>query len=245
MSARYLLRVDDVCPTMNWTAWRLVEDVFRQFDVRPILAVVPDNRDSYLEVDPPAPDFWDRVAQWRSWGWEIAMHGYQHRYVTDDGGLLGINPRSEFAGLSRAEQAAKLEASRDAFAARGLTPRVWVAPGHSFDDVTLDLLPDVGIEVVSDGAALLPHRDRRGLVWLPQQSERFMGAPAGVWTVCLHVNRWDERRVARLAADLERHRRRLTHVDEVVAAYGTRRRGAVDRVVAVGLQGLRHLRRTG
>ena len=61
---RYLLRFDDICPTMNWAIWDKVEEGLRRHDVRPILAVVPDNHDSKLRIDPPRADFWDRVRQW-------------------------------------------------------------------------------------------------------------------------------------------------------------------------------------
>ena len=243
MTASFLIRIDDVCPTMNWAAWDAVEAVLVAEGVRPILAVVPDNVDPTLMVAPAAADFWDRVRAWDARGWTVAMHGYQHDYVTADGGLLGLNPRSEFAGLRRAAQAEKLARSHALFAAHGLAPRVWVAPGHSFDTTTLDLLPGVGIDVVSDGAALFPFQDHRGLVWLPQQTERFVPAPVGMWTVCLHINRWDASRVQAFAAALHRHRRRLTNVEDMVARYGTRRRGAADRVVAAGLRSARTARR--
>ena len=49
-------------------------------------------------VAPPADDFWARVRGWQARGWAIGLHGYQHRYVTHDGGLVPLNQRSEFAG---------------------------------------------------------------------------------------------------------------------------------------------------
>ena len=47
--ATYLVRFDDICPTMNWEAWEQVENVLVSEGIRPILAVVPDNRDENLE----------------------------------------------------------------------------------------------------------------------------------------------------------------------------------------------------
>lgn len=243
MSARYIVRVDDVCPTMNWDVWDRVERVFVDNDVRPILAVVPDNHDPDLVVAPAHPAFWDRVRGWRDRGWEVAMHGYEHRYVTDDGGLLRLKPRSEFAGLSRDEQLAKLDASRAAFAAQGLAPRTWVAPGHSFDATTVALLPEVGISVISDGHALLPFRDSAGLVWIPQQTERFLPAPAGLWTVCVHLNRWTHDRIDAFAADVASHRNAMTDVDTAIGQWGNRRMGAADKAVATMMRAARSGRR--
>ena len=101
MLTRYLVRFDDICPTMNWTVWRQVEEALVEEGVEPILAVVPDNRDPNLTFDWPEPRFWDRVRQWQARGWTIGMHGYHHRYETEDAGIVGRNRYSEFAGLSR------------------------------------------------------------------------------------------------------------------------------------------------
>ena len=62
---RYILRFDDICPTMNWAAWEAIEALLTRHDVRPILAVVPDNRDPKLVVDPPMADFWAQVRKCR------------------------------------------------------------------------------------------------------------------------------------------------------------------------------------
>src|SRR5436309_501178 len=61
MTARYVVRFDDVCPTMNWSVWARIEPVLAKHNVRPLLAVVPDNRDPKLMIEPPRANFWDRV----------------------------------------------------------------------------------------------------------------------------------------------------------------------------------------
>ena len=78
---RYLIRFDDICPTMNWAGWDAIESLLMRHSIRPILAVVPDNRDPKLIVDSPCADFWERVRKWQRAGYAIALHGYQHRYV--------------------------------------------------------------------------------------------------------------------------------------------------------------------
>ena len=72
--ARYLVRFDDLCPTMNWANWRVLEAMLLQAGISPILAVVPDNRDPKLVAGPPAPDFWDHVRAWQARGWAIGLH---------------------------------------------------------------------------------------------------------------------------------------------------------------------------
>ena len=122
----YLVRFDDVCPTMCWSTWNQIERILIDQDVRPILAVVPDNQDPELDREPADPRFWERVRGWQARGWTIALHGYQHRYVTQSPGLVGLNRYSEFAGLPYAEQHRKLSAGLAIFEREGIQPQLWV-----------------------------------------------------------------------------------------------------------------------
>ena len=97
-----------------------------------------------------------------------------------------------------------------------MAPQVWIAPGHSFDGATLDLLPAIGIDRVSDGLFFWPHTDRGGLLWVPQQIWRFRRVPFGLWTVCLHPNRWDEGDIQRFDRDIAAYARNIIGFDEVV-----------------------------
>jgi len=197
MRARYLVRFDDVSPTMNWAAWDRVQTWLDELAIRPIVAVVPDNQDPQLECGPARADFWDRVRAWQAAGWFVALHGYQHRYVTREPGLVGLNPFSEFAGLPHAEQLGKVQDALRVFAREGVRPDGWVAPGHSFDAVTVRVLHECGIDVISDG--FFTRRVRHlGATWLPQQLWRFRRMPAGLWTVCLHTNTMDDAALASL-----------------------------------------------
>lgn len=218
MTARYLIRFDDICPTMNWRTWDRIEPVLRAYGVKPILAVVPDNQDSKLRVDEGRADFWTRVRAWQEAGWCIALHGFQHRYVTRNAGLMGINSYSEFAGLSEAEQREKLVQALAIFRENEVYADVWVAPAHSFDAITVSLLLEMGIKVISDGFYARPVR-RMGALWLPQQLWKFRPMPAGLWTVCLHCNGYGEARILSLQEQIARYASRLTSVDEVLNSY--------------------------
>src|SRR5437868_15488717 len=137
----YLLRFDDICPTMNWSVWLEIECILIQQALKPLLAVVPDNQDPTLQIDSPAADFWERVRGWQARGWTIALHGFQHRYVSGNAGLVGVRKKSEFAGLPSEQQREKLRLGVEVFKHEQITPRVWIAPGHSFDANTVALLP--------------------------------------------------------------------------------------------------------
>jgi predicted deacetylase len=243
MRAKLLLRFDDLCPTMNWAAWSQIEQALLDTGVKPLLAVIPNNRDPEFQVTAPRKDFWDQVRLWNSRAWTIGVHGYQHGYVTRSAGLLGIHPASEFAGLPFDEQARKINLALGIFFNEGLQPNVWVAPGHSFDANTLRVLPKVGLDVVSDGMGLLPYQDASGILWIPQQMWRFRPMPLGVWTVCLHFNSWGAGAVDRFRHQLLKYRNRITSFDEVIAQYRGRTRKPWDSASELTMRTLLRLKR--
>src|ERR1044072_8831227 len=212
---QYLLRFDDICPTMNWGLWEEIEAVLDQRQFKPILAVVPDNRDRGLQVDPPAADFWDRVRDWQDRGRTIALHGFQHLYVSRNAGMAAVRKKSEFAGLPADEQRAKLERGIEIFEREGITSRVWIAPGNAFDATTVALLPEFGIRVISAGYFRYPYVCPQGMTWVPQQMYYFRPAPAGVWTVCYHHNQWNEYHTGKFREHIERYRANIVSLDSV------------------------------
>ncbi len=217
LSARYLLRFDDICPTLNWDVWEEVEKLLTERSLKPIVAVVPKNADPTLNVAPARSDFWSRARRWRELGWEVAMHGFEHRFVTDDPGILGLNRYSEFSGLSAEAQQDKLDQALKAFRAEGIEPRTWVAPAHSFDHTTVELLPKHGLTVISDGFGLYPRSEANGVIWVPQQLWRLRRMPIGVWTVCLHINRWRAADLSRFKSQLDLFRDQIVSMDDVLA----------------------------
>ena len=98
---------------MNWAVWERIERLLVEGQVRPLVAVVPDNKDQQLHVDAASPTFWESVRRWQSLGWAIGMHGYQHLYVTREAGLLGMNRRSEFAGYRFGVSSARKEKAQE------------------------------------------------------------------------------------------------------------------------------------
>jgi len=231
-AARFILRFDDVCPTMNWTTWAVVESALNRYGIKPLLAVVPDNRDPHLHVSTPVPDFWDRVRRWQRAGWSIALHGYQHRYVTTDGGIMQLNNASEFAGLSYEEQAAKIRAGLDIFSREGIRADAWVAPSHSFDEATLAALRDADLRVISDGFSRFPYLTPDGMTWIPQQLWEFWPVGRGVWTICLHANEWTPDQLDRFTRDVAQWRSQISSFAEVVDGTPARPYGTAERAFA-------------
>ncbi|MEK7232605.1 MAG: DUF2334 domain-containing protein [Elusimicrobiota bacterium] len=234
MTTRYMLRFDDICPTMDWKAWDALEKAMDDECIRPIVAVIPDNKDPEFNVGPANPAFWDRVRAWQAKDWGIGVHGYRHERSTRAGGIMAINNRSEFAGLGAKEQREKLKSALDIFARERVKPDAWVAPWHSFDATTKAALAELGVRVISDGFSVLPYRDDKGMLWVPQQLWRLRKMPFGLWTVCWHYLDWAPERLDSAKASFAAYRGSMMSLGEAVAAYGERPRGVADRLMRIG-----------
>lgn len=201
--ARYMIRLDDACPSMAHAKWARFEDVFARFGVKPIVAVVPDNQDPNLQRDAVDPTFWDTVRAWADKGWRIALHGHTHVYTTREKGLVPLNARSEFAGVPAEEQRRKIATGYSLLQEKGLAPKIWVAPAHSFDLHTLEALrQETDIRIISDGLATAPYTEH-GFTWLPAQNWRVKKKSTGLWTSCYHPNDTPEKELKILESFLQ------------------------------------------
>lgn len=217
MSARYLIRLDDACDTMCRRNWDLVENVLDAHGVKPIVAVIADNRDSSLMFEARNDAFWDRVRGWARKDWSVGMHGYTHvMHPTQEKLVLPFYKRSEFAGLPLEIQSEKIRAAWGLFLAQGIEPTIWVAPAHSFNLLTLQAVRrETSIRVVSDGIAWNTFYEH-DFHWIPQQLWSLAERPSGLWTVCLHPNTMDDPAIAALDCALGGDfRGRMTCVNDV------------------------------
>jgi len=214
--AQYLLRFDDLCPTMSRSQWQSFLPLIEEFGIQPILAVVPDNRDRELQLSEPDPEFWARMRAMEAAGATIAMHGYRHLCKNWGGSLLALHHRTEFAGVYEGVQREWIHSGLEILRDRGLNPRLWVAPRHGFDAHTLHALQQEGIPVISDGFARVPFI-RDGVTWIPQQLWRPVKKSKGLWTICVHANTAHDSLIRQLHAFLHRHADQFTSVDRVLA----------------------------
>lgn len=214
--AQYLLRFDDLCPTMARGRWERFLPLISEFGIRPILAVVPDNRDHDLEFSAPDPEFWTQMRAMETAGAAIGLHGYTHLCVSHGRGLVPLHRKTEFAGVVEETQQRWIHAGMAILRSHGLSPRIWVAPCHGFDRATLRVLRNEGISLVSDGLARGAFK-RDGLIWIPQQLWGPMEKPDGLWTICVHSNTAPDSLVEKLRAFLGRHADQFTSVDRVIA----------------------------
>ncbi len=245
MSARYLIRLDDIAPHLDWPRFERLARVFDEFGIQPLLGVIPDNRDPQLRQFPEfVGDFWEKVRSLQTRGWEIAQHGFQHVYVSRDCGLMGVNGLSEFAGLPFEEQFDKLSRGQHILREHDLSCETFMAPSHSFDRLTLRALRELGFTTVTDGFAPWPSIEH-GLIFLSQWLENPRVLPLGVQTFCLHVNVMTEgqiRRVEQFVAD--HHREFLTFTEARALATPRTLNRVAGRVIGSTLRGLKTVRRS-
>jgi len=185
---RYLIRLDDACDTLDIRKWNAIESILDEYNIKPIVAVIPKNEDISLHYSKKNEDFWRVVKNWQSKGWHIAIHGYKHVYhhIERERLIFPFYDRSEFAGLDLHTQCELMQKARAEFEKNDIYPALWVAPSHCFDDVTLEAIRrTTDIRVISDGIALSPYTDY-GFSFIPQQlwwpKRKFFGT----WTICLH-----------------------------------------------------------
>jgi predicted deacetylase len=170
--------------------------------IKPIIGVVPDNRDENLNVRDEDKNFWNTMHELQGLGWTIAQHGYRHEYVSVDSGILDINKFSEFSGLSFQEQLSKIQSGKRILMDLGLWEPVFMAPGHSFDHNTLAALKECNFEYVTDGFGFYPWQEDE-LIFVPQMFSSFNNFGFGIYTVCLHLNQLSEEQIYLIIKKIE------------------------------------------
>ena len=187
---KILIRIDDVCPTMNWKTFEKVIGLFEQKGIKALLGVIPDCQDPTLDIDVPRKDFCEYVRRLQQNGHTIAMHGYQHTFVMKADGIVTRNKISEFAGLSYDDQYERIKRGKQILLQNGIETDVFFAPAHSYDDNTLRVLCANGFKFLSDGLSSLPYK-RQGIICLPCRAG---GIPAikgaGYYTAVIHPHEW-------------------------------------------------------
>jgi predicted deacetylase len=190
MSARYIIRLDDACDTLNKKNWNSIEKIMDKFKVKPIVSVIPENLDSSLHYDTKDKNFWKKVRKWEKKGWCVALHGFNHLFhkVHKKKLFFPYYNTSEFAGLKKNIQCNLIKKSYKKFLKQGIRPKVWVAPRHTFDANTLKALEEeTPIRIISDGIAFQPY-NFKNFIFVPQQLWWPIKKKFGIWTICLHPN---------------------------------------------------------
>jgi len=217
--ARYFFRLDDIAPNMDWDKFNFIVSVFQRHNIKPLLAVIPDNKDPELLKYPANSDFWRIIKELNQDGWTIAQHGFEHLYKTGNGGVLKINKKSEFAGLDfKTQKAMIIDGMRIIKDRLSSVSEIFVAPGHSFDKNTVKALKENDFNYISDDIALYPFK-KWGLIWLPQ----ILWWPRKVWfgqiTIMLHINTEEQLDLNGLEEFIGKNRKIIGNFSELINWY--------------------------
>lgn len=184
----YIIRLDDAAERMDTGKWNRMEDLLDAYGIKPLTGVIPSCRDSKMNQYCLETEFWAKVRSWQKKGWVIALHGYEHVYITRDGGLNPIQKRSEFAGVPLTVQEKKIEDGIRIMREQGVCPKVFFAPSHTFDINTVRALKAKSdIRIISDTIANQPY-SRYGMTFVPVQAGKARRLPLHTVTVCYHPN---------------------------------------------------------
>lgn len=223
----YLIRLDDASDRMHIEKWARIEGLLDENGIKPLVGVIPLNRDPLMEQFPMDPMFWDKARRWQEKGWRIALHGYEHVYSTQCAGINPVHNKSEFAGHSLEIQREKIRDGLRILKEKGLSPTAFFAPSHTFDKNTLEALRlESDIRVISDTVANEPYC-RYGFTFIPQQAGRVRELPFKVTTICLHPNFTTDREFDEIEAFFKAHPGEFLDPNAMIPT--TRKRSLLDR----------------
>ena len=224
------IRLDDISINMDYERFGRVEKILKDAGIRPLIGVVPDCKDTNLDKSKDScrwPEdtvasmptdreaFADFLRNLRKEGWVIAMHGYDHVYRTDKGGLFPLNRLSEFAGCDYEDQRDRLRKGMKIMEEMGVDTDIFMAPAHSYDMNTLKALYDVGIRIITDGFGTLPYvrniahaGGKRELSFYPIAKKRSdcISDRYGYTTLVLHASTMTDEDMVKLRDMIADHR---------------------------------------
>lgn len=213
---KYLIRLDDACPTMHMERWSKIEDILDRYKIKPMAGVIPANKDPKQYHSKYDSNFWGRVRNWKKKGWAIAMHGYDHCYISREAGINPIWCRSEFAGVPLEQQKEKIRNGVSIFRANGIDPKYFFAPSHTFDIETLEALRVCSnIRIISDTIANKPYK-YKDFIFVPQLGGHCTEMKLnGIWTFCLHPSVMSDSDFKSLETFLASHNEHFISFDEI------------------------------
>ena len=190
---RIAVRLDDITPDMDWEKFYEFKEILDTNGIKPLIGVVPENQDENLALNPAKEGFWDYVKELQQQGWVLAMHGVNHVYDSNHGGMFPLNDFSEFAGHSLEVQNEKIKRGKEILASKGIYTDFFMTPAHTYDTNTLKALCANGFKKITDGFGEYPY-EWNGLTFYPisfRMSDS-LKKDAGYSTMVVHTNTIDD-----------------------------------------------------
>lgn len=213
-----LIRMDDISENMNWSLMDKCESLFDKYKIKPLLGIIPINKDPDLLKYPYNSKFWERVADWKNKGWEITMHGFNHLYTQNSDNkkdIFNYGGNSEFYGLEYSEQLNKIQSGLQEFKKRNLKIRSFFAPNHIYDENTLKALKASDIKIVIDGYGLFPYfKDQ--ILFVPQLFYKEIILPFGIQSTQMHINYWNDKNFENFENLINKVNKKIINLDYII-----------------------------
>lgn len=222
------IRMDDITPDMDWAKFLRFKELCDLYQVKPLIGVVPLNRDENLHIeepeDAPVKDFWSYVRELQNEGWSVAQHGVTHIYTTKKMGCFPLNRLSEFAGGSYEKQYESLLLGKTILQEHGIETDLFMAPAHSFDRNTIKALKELGFCRMTDGFGEMPYT-RWGMTFYPisYKQSSCLKKTKGYTTFVVHANTMNDKDFERYERLFAQYRDRLISYTELLALQPERR----------------------
>jgi predicted deacetylase len=215
-SSKIIFRIDDVSHNMEWKSFFSVINLFKKYKIKPILGVIPNNKDKEFKKYPKCKfNFWKKICYFQKSGYEIAMHGYQHIYSTmSNNDYLNHGGNTEFSGYSYLNQLQKLTRAKKIFNKNKIKVETFFAPNHTFDYNTIKALGNINIKYVIDGYGIAPY-NYKNLAFFPQLFYKLKKIPFGFQTIQLHTNYFNKNDFANLKNFLEINKNKITNFSDI------------------------------
>jgi len=212
-----LIRIDDVAENMSWEIMEKLELLFDTYKIKPIVGVIPNNKDEKLLSFPKKDNFWKKVKEWENKGWEISMHGFSHVYEknTEKKDYFGHGGDSEFCGFPYEIQFSKIKNGLDIFKKQNIKIKSFFAPNHTYDHNTFKALKQAGIYEVVDGYGLMPYFEN-DITFIPQLFHKIFILPFGIQATQIHLNTWSNSDFVNFEKFLEKNASKIINYEKAI-----------------------------
>lgn len=202
---------------MNWDLMDECEKLFDQYNIKPVMGVIPHNQDQVLRSFPKRNEFWEIVKNWQNKGWEISMHGYNHIYgqKTYKKDYFRYGGRSEFYGEPLHIQLEKINKGLEIFKKNKINIRSFFAPNHTYDENTFVALKKSGIFEIIDGYGFRPYTHDK-IKFIPQLFYKLFFLPIGLQTTQIHLNEMSKKDFNNLKTFINKKNKNIISYDDAL-----------------------------
>ena len=215
MSVKYILRFDDISPGMSWKNFIPLKNDLEKLNIKCLLGVIPECKDKTLSIEEYKKDFFQFIFHCKNYGDTIAQHGCHHIYDSKDPGILKINNKSEFSGHSYDEQYEKIKKGKKILEDQKVWQPYFMAPAHSFDNNTLDVLQNLGFIAITDGYGIYPY-SYRNIIMVPQLISKPINIGFGFQTLCIHINKMTTNDINNLFLFITNNKEKFVSFEDVI-----------------------------